>query len=122
MMQMILEISDELEQRLRPLQDDLPRIIELGLREHYAAAQGGFHGTAEIMEFLATLPDPEAILALRPSPAMQERISDLVEKSQAGGLTVDEEQEWEQYQFLEHLVRLAKIQARARLNAAAADA
>jgi hypothetical protein len=120
MTQLTVEISNELEQRLRPVENELPRILEMGLRELYAAGQFGFHGTAELLEFLASLPTPDEILALRPSPALQARINELIEKSEASGLTAAEEQEWEQYQYLEQLVRLAKIQARARLNAAPA--
>lgn len=116
MTQLTVEISTELEQRLRPVENELPRILEMGLRELYAVEQIGFHGTAGLLEFLASLPTPEEILALRPSPDLQARLSKLIEKNETKGLTAAEEQEWEQYQYLEHLVRLAKIEARSRLN------
>jgi len=75
-----------------------------------------YAGAADILEALAALPSPEEILALRPSPAFQARVSALLEKSRAGGLSPDEELEWQRFAYLEHLVRLAK--AKAALNVA----
>lgn len=111
-----IEISDELRQQLTSVEDELPHILELGLREHRAQFDGGFKGTVEVLEFLASLPTPEEILKLRPSASIQTRINELVQKSKENSLTIQEEKEWEQYQFLEHLVRQAKIQAQAKLN------
>ncbi len=106
-----LNISEELATRLHPLEDQLPKILDLGLRELNATAQVGFEGAAEVLEFLARLPTPEKIIALRPSKTWQARISALLEKNRTEGLTPAEEQEWEQYQYLEHLVRIAKVEA-----------
>jgi hypothetical protein len=71
---------------MRPFEDQLPRILELGLREWHAVAQPGFEGAAEVLEALAGLPTPEEILALRPSPALQARIDALLEKNRNEGL------------------------------------
>lgn len=116
-MTLTLDLSEDLEGRLRPFEDQLPQILELGLRELNAVAQPGFAGIAEVLELLAGLPSPEEILALRPSPALQDRINALLEKNRTQGLTQTEEQEWERFQYLEHLVRIAKAKAKARLNA-----
>jgi len=107
-----VDIPDELATRLRPLEEKLPRILELGLRELNATAQVGFDGLSEYLEILAGLPTPEEILALRPSKVLQAQISALLEKNRTEGLTPAEEQEWEGYQYLEHLVRIAKAKAR----------
>ena len=72
--------------------------------------------TAEVLEFLATLPTPEEIIALRPSEALQAQISNLLEKNRTQGLTPAEEQIWEQYQCLEHLIRMAKAKAHLKLK------
>ena len=106
-----LDIPNELASRLEPLTNQLPRILELGLRELNADAQLGFEGTAEVLEILAGLPTPKEILALRPSEALQARLSVLLEKNRTEGLTPEEEQEWERYQYLEHLIRIAKAKA-----------
>lgn len=58
----------------------------------------------------------EEIIALRPSKVLQARISELLEKNRATCLTPDEEQEWEHYQYLEHLVRIAKANAYLKLK------
>ena len=113
-----LEVPDDLAQRLRPLTDRLPHILELGLRELTASGQPGFVGAAEILEFLAGLPSPQEILALRPSETFQQRVNALLEKNRAEGLTREEEQEWAGYQYLEHLVRIAKAKAYLKLAAA----
>jgi hypothetical protein len=115
-MEITLNVSDELATQLHPLQDQLPRILEFGLREWQANAQAGFKGASEVLETLAALPTPEEILALRPSTDLQARIGALLEKNRNTGLTLREEQEWEQYQYLEHLVRLAKAKAYAKLT------
>lgn len=115
-MQITLELPDDLASELGSLADKLPQIFQLGLRELNAGAQIGFTGAAEVLEFLAALPSPEEILALRPSETLQIHINSLLEKHQTQGLTAEEEQIWQQYQYLEHLVRLAKAQALIKLR------
>lgn len=98
------------------LQDQLPQILELGLRKWYADAQVGFFGLAEILEFLANLPSPEEILALKPSEALQQHVENLLEKNRTVGLTVEEERSWQQYEYVEHLVRVVKAKALLKLR------
>jgi hypothetical protein len=117
-----LQVPDELAQRLLNQQDRILEILELGLRELNAEAQQGFPGAAELLEFLATLPSPQEILDLRPSESLQQRVRELLERSHAGTLTTLEEQEWEGYQYLEHLVRLAKAKACSKLSLPGRDA
>jgi hypothetical protein len=115
-MEITLDVPDELARRLGNLKDELPQILELGLRELNASAQGEYTGAADVLELLAGLPSPEEIIVLRPSKDLQDRVSGLVEKNRGEGLTADEERFWEQYQYLEHLVRIAKAQAFLRLK------
>lgn len=116
-MQIKVEVSDELAIRLDPLQDQLPQIIELGLREWNAETQSGFSGLAEVLEFLANLPSPQEILAFKPSETLHQQISDLLEKNRTIGLTPSEERMWQQYEYIEHLVRIAKAKALLKLKA-----
>lgn len=111
-----LQVPDELAERLRNHEDRLPEILELGLRQLHAEAQQGFEGAAEVLEFLAGLPSPEDILQLRPSERLAHRLTQLLEKNRSGKLDSHEEEEWENYQFLEHLVRMAKAQACLKLG------
>ncbi|MBD2001882.1 MULTISPECIES: hypothetical protein [Cyanophyceae] len=115
-MQITLDLPEELVSQLNSLGDKLPQILELGLHELNASSQTGFAGVAEILKFLATLPTPEEIIALRPSEALQAEISSLLEKNRAQSLTLAEAQSWEQYQYLEHLIRMAKAKAYLKLK------
>ena len=116
-MQITLDIPEELAERLRRLEADLPQILELGLREFGAAGQSEFEGVTEVVEILAGLPAPDEIMALRPSEDLQARIDALLEKNRIEGLQPEEEREWAQYEYLEHLVRLAKTNAIRKLKA-----
>ncbi len=73
-MQVTFELPDEVVTQLQPFEDKLPQILGLGLREFKAIAQEGFSGMAEVLEFLASLPNPEAIIALRPSKTLQAQL------------------------------------------------
>jgi hypothetical protein len=115
-MQINVEVSDELALRLSPLQEQLPQILELGLREWHAESEAGFSGTAEVLEFLANLPSPEKILKLKPSAAFQIQVESLLEKNKLAGLTPTEERAWQQYEYIEHLVRVAKAKALLKLK------
>ena len=117
-MDITLTVSEELATQLRSIEKDLPQILELGIRAWHARREVGFAGMADVLETLASLPPPEEVLALRPSAALQERIDDLLDKSQCGSLSAAEQQEWEQYQYVEHLVRLAKARAALKLKSA----
>jgi hypothetical protein len=109
-MDLTLTISDELATRLRAVEDRLPEIIELGLREWLSPAPG-YAGLGDVLETLARLPSPEEVFALRPATHLQDRIEELIAKNRAGGLTAEEQREWERYEYIEHLVRLAKARA-----------
>ncbi len=115
-----LEIPDELANRLVPMKNKLPEILELGLRGINATDQFSYHGAAEVLEFLARLPSPEEIIAFRPSTKLETEVSDLLEKNRTFGLTPEESRQWELYEYLEHLVRMAKAEAFVRLKLKAA--
>jgi hypothetical protein len=65
-----LSVPEDLASQIRA-QQQLPRILELGLRELNAEGQAGFDGAADILELLAALPAPEENLRLRPSPRLK---------------------------------------------------
>lgn len=65
----------------------------------------------EIMDFLATSPTPEALIAFKISEAAQERLEDLLDKHREAALMPDEHVELETYRQLNHLV--IRLQARA---------
>lgn len=117
-MQVTVDIPDEIVNELKSFEDKLPQILALGLQEFKAIPQKGFSGMVEVLEFLASLPTESAIIALRPSEALQTRLSLLLEKNRTVGLTASEEQLWQHYQYLEHIVRMAKAKAFLKLKEA----
>jgi hypothetical protein len=114
-MQVTFDLPDEVVTQLQLFEDKLPQILELGLRELNAIAkrggvqpfghengeaspqreapiaQEGFSGMAEVLEFLASLPTPEAIITLRPSESLQAQISTLLEKNRTDRRRVEGE-------------------------------
>jgi hypothetical protein len=109
-MDVTLTIPDELAVQLRTVEDRLPEILELGLRE-WLSNPPGFSGLNDLLETLARLPSPEEVLELKPSTDNQKRIEALLEKNRASGLSSEEQREWEHYVYMEHLIRLAKARA-----------
>lgn len=111
MVELMVQIPDDLALRLQPVQDRLAEIIELGLRE-IGRTQFGLH--SEVIEFLASGPDPQTIIDFRPSSEAQARVIELLHKNQAGTLSSDEQAELDQYENLDYLMTLVKAQARRR--------
>ncbi len=70
--------------------------------------------TREIAELFASLPSPEQILRFRPSAAIQERATELLERLKSGELTEEESAELDQFQHAETLMRLVKARLRTR--------
>ncbi len=107
-----VQIPEDLAVRLRPVQDRPTEIIELGLRE-LGPARYGLHN--EVIDFLASGPTPQDIVAFRPSIREQARVAELLDKNRAGTLTPTEHTELDRYEQLDYLMTLVKARARQRL-------
>jgi hypothetical protein len=70
----------------------------------------------EIAELIAAGGGPEAVIGFQASATTRERVAELIERDKAGALTDDEQTELDQYMQLEHVMRLAKARAQARLD------
>jgi len=121
MASLTVSLPEDLASQIRAQEKELPRILELGLRALNAGAQSGVDGAADVLELLAALPTPEEILQLRPSPRLAARVAELVEKSRAGEMSPHDEEDWKKYEYLEHLVRMAKAAATLKLASSAHD-
>lgn len=110
-----IAIPDSLSEQLRQVEGRLPEILERGLHEVLAESVATNEDERSIIEILASQPAPDVILALRPSPELQERIDSLLLRSKEGALSIDERTELDRYETLEHLVRMAKGYALQRL-------
>jgi hypothetical protein len=80
-----------------------------------ALSQVGSPLLDEVLEFLSGAPSPDEIVAFRPSAAMQTRVSELLDKNQAGTLSADEVVELDEYERLNHFMRLLKARTRQKM-------
>jgi len=119
-MPVTVTIAGELASQRRPYESQLETILELGVRELQAPNESGYAGLNSVLQVLAAMPTPEEVLALRPSPQLQARVDFLLDKNRTERWTHDERREWDQFQYVEHLVRLAKGSAALKLRAARA--
>lgn len=70
----------------------------------------------EVIDFLAAGITPETLIGFRPSAPVQARVADLIAREQDGSLSPDEAQELADFLQLEHLMIMAKAQARRNLD------
>lgn len=114
-----LEVPDELAARLAPLRDQLPDLISqaLELRSAKSAAKeteqkSSYPAFTEALDFLASGPTPEQIMAFKASPTVQWRLEELLDKNREEGLTEDEEAELDAYEQVDDVMILLKAHAR----------
>ena len=115
-MKITLDIPEELVTQLQPFENQISEILALGLMKLNARSESEFEGATEVLEFFSKLPSPEEVIAFRASEKLQNRIHELLDINRTNGLTADEQKEWQQYEYLEHLVRIAKAKAHAKLK------
>ena len=70
----------------------------------------------EVVRFLSQGPSPEQIIAFHPSQENAQRYYVLVDHVKNGSVTEEEQRELERYRYIEHIMRLLKAEARARLQ------
>ena len=66
----------------------------------------------EIIDFIAAGTTPAAVVAFHPSDAVRQRVAELVERSEDGAISTEEQSELEDYLLLEHIMIMAKARAR----------
>lgn len=99
-----IDIPDELSAQLTQIRDRLPELLALSLQQPAVPA----HIYREILDFLASQPTPDEILAFGPTPEMQARLSTLLDRSRAGQLTPAEQAELDEFERIEHVLVLLK--------------
>ena len=115
----VLNVPDDLANRLREHEGEIPRILELGLKELAWTPDETapyFQEVPEIIKFLARQPAPEEIMSLKASEGFGRRVDELLDKNRSERLGGKEHEEWARYKWAEHLVTLAKAQAFAELH------
>jgi hypothetical protein len=108
MVEITIEVPEALAARLSVVRDRLPEMLARALNEPAPLPTEVYR---YVLEFLASNPAPEAIVNFAPTPAMQARISELLEKNRAGQLTPTESAELDEYERINRFVRKFKIQA-----------
>jgi len=69
-----------------------------------------------MIELIAQGGGPASVVTFRPSDVAQERVYELIERKRDGTITGDESNQLFHYTELEHILRMAKIRARAVLQ------
>jgi hypothetical protein len=87
-----------------------------GVKDLTMAALPRRRALDEITDFLASGPQPEAILNYKLSESTQRRALQLLEQSHQTNLSADEQMEIEDYRQIDHLMTLLKAKARLKLT------
>lgn len=70
----------------------------------------------EIIRFIASGVTSQQVASFQPSAEVRDRVEMLIRKEKTDGLLPEEQRELDDYMRLEHLMRLAKAQARALIG------
>ena len=70
---------------------------------------------AEVIDFLASTPTPEQIVAFKPSDQLEQRLSYLLEQNRQDVLTAEERNELDEFLRMNHFMNMLKIRARQKL-------
>ncbi|MBC7810583.1 MAG: hypothetical protein H7175_05520 [Burkholderiales bacterium] len=71
----------------------------------------------EILDFLASLPTPEQIIAFKPSETLDQRLYYLLDQNQHDALTDEERSELDEFLRMNHFMNMLKIRMREKLAA-----
>lgn len=121
MAELTIQVSDELAQRLEPLQNRLPELLWQLL--DVANLPTSISKTVqteptdiplvyqEVLDFLIKRPTPEEIIAFKVSSQAQSRLEELLERNRSAKLNSMELAELDVYEQLEHMMILLKARA-----------
>lgn len=114
-----LEVPDDLAARISTLGDRLSDLLSDALEPHASdktanalKAAATHPAYREMMDFLASSPTPQQIVAFKISPAAQERLDELLEKNRESELMDEESVELDIFELIEHSMIRLKAQAR----------
>ena len=107
MVEVTMQVPDELAERLDPIRDWLPTIIELSLVGFKTPAT---ETATEVIEFLSTNPSPQEVLEYHISERGQARLQRLLAWNEVGLLSGAEQRELDELQRLEHIIIMLKAQ------------
>ncbi|MEQ8385841.1 MAG: hypothetical protein RH949_26135 [Coleofasciculus sp. A1-SPW-01] len=123
MAELTIQVPDELAQRLEPLRDRLPELLQrlvetvpprIPLPNQISSVTNPTDAPiayTEVLDFLIARPTPQEITTFKVSAEAQERLRTLLDKNREGTLTEAEATELDLYEQLEHLMILLKAKA-----------
>lgn len=115
-MKVTLEVPDELAENLPKGRKEMTAVVLRGLQHRHRRLLNQIAGWNDVLDVLSSLPTPEEVLALRPTPARSRRIRSLLAKLKDEGLSPAEREEMDACMEVEHVVSLAKARALAKLH------
>lgn len=113
MVQMTMQVSEELAERLRPIGSWLPTVLELSLVGFKTVAAAT---ATEVIQFLSQEPTPQDVLAYHVSERAQVRLQRLLALNAAGMLGEAEQLELDEMQRIEHIIIMLKAQIAGRVQ------
>ena len=116
-MTLTFQLPDELAAFLPVGEAEIAAVMTAGLRTWKSVKLNQVERLAEVTGFLANLPEPLEVLALRPGKALAERTEELLAKKRSADLNAREQAEWNEIAELEHVMRVAKARAAIILKA-----
>lgn len=108
-----LDIPERLVPIVAELGDQLTLVLEMGVSR---LAPISIKAYAEAVDFLTQEPTPEDVAAFRFSEEIEERIGELLSKSEDSELSLAEEVELDRFGRLEERLQLVKARALAELK------
>lgn len=99
-----IEVSEELSELIAQAGDRLPELLARSLKEPTLPA----HIYRYVLDFLASRPTPEQVVAFGATPEMSARLRALLQREAEGEITSAQKAELDEYERLEHLIVMIK--------------
>lgn len=113
MTKVTVELTDEVATRIAPMRNWLSTVLELSLIGFKTPAVAT---ATEIIEFLASDPSPQEVIAYHVSARAQDRLQRLLALNTVGLLSSDEERELDELEKVEHIFVMLKAQVAAQIH------
>jgi hypothetical protein len=105
-----LDLSEQLQDKVKPFSRWVPAILEVSLLNLKSPAHGA---ASEFIDFLTSNPRDGSVGAYKLSEVFQERVEVLLERNRSGVLGQEEQRELDDYVRLEHVIRVIKLKLKA---------
>lgn len=119
-----LQVPDELVAQITLLKDRLPdllsqatELLPLGQEMSALHLSSTYPVFEKMIDFLASSPTPQQIIKHKVSPALQQRLEELLDKNGEEELTAEEAAELDAFRRVNHLMILLKARAHRALQA-----